>query len=185
MPELPEVEATRRSFAQAIQGARIEAVVLGKPLRWPLGCDPMSLVGQHVTGLRRRGKYLLADMSRGLLLLHLGMSGSLLFGRELPAAGVHDHFELWTSHGTLRLHDPRRFGAVVFAVALVAFAAQASVALAVAMGVLGVLGVLLLGIYQAALTGIYSAVLYRYAVSHETPPAFRHLQLGQAFAPKA
>ena len=77
------------------------------------------------------------------------------------------------------------FGAVVFAVALVAFAAQASVALAVAMGVLGVLGVLLLGIYQAALTGIYSAVLYRYAVSHETPPAFRHLQLGQAFAPKA
>lgn len=115
MPELPEVEATRRSFAQAIQGARIEAVELGKPLRWPLGCDPMSLVGQHVTGLRRRGKYLLADMSRGLLLLHLGMSGSLLFGRELPAAGVHDHFELWTSHGTLRLHDPRRFGAVVFA----------------------------------------------------------------------
>ena len=77
------------------------------------------------------------------------------------------------------------FGAIVFAVAMVAFAAQASVALAVVVAVFGVLAVLLLGIYQAALTGIYSAVLYRYAVSHETPPAFRHVQLEQAFVPKA
>ncbi|MBT9511636.1 MAG: bifunctional DNA-formamidopyrimidine glycosylase/DNA-(apurinic or apyrimidinic site) lyase [Acidovorax sp.] len=115
MPELPEVEVTRRSFADAIAGARIDSVVLGKPLRWPLGCDPLSLVGQEVLGLRRRGKYLLADTSQGLLLLHLGMSGSLRFGHGLPPAGPHDHFDLGTSHGTLRLHDPRRFGAVVFA----------------------------------------------------------------------
>ena len=114
MPELPEVEVTRRSFAQAIAGARIEAVMLGKPLRWPLGCDPVVLVGQQVTEMRRRGKYLLADTSRGLLLLHLGMSGSLRFSRGLPPAGIHDHFDLVTSQGTLRLHDPRRFGAVIY-----------------------------------------------------------------------
>lgn len=115
MPELPEVEVTRRSFADAIAGARIEAVVMGKPLRWPLGCDPQTLMGQQVVGLRRRGKYLLLDMTQGLLLLHLGMSGSLRFASGMPQAGVHDHFDLVTDKGTLRLHDPRRFGAVVYA----------------------------------------------------------------------
>src|SRR6218665_1365964 len=115
MPELPEVEVTRRSFADAITGARIQAVALGKPLRWPLGCEPMSLVGRQVLGLRRRGKYLLADTSGGLLLLHLGMSGSLRLSHGLPPAGVHDHFDLVTDRGTLRRHDPRRFGAVVYA----------------------------------------------------------------------
>ena len=115
MPELPEVEVTRRSFANAITGARIEAVVMGKPLRWPLGCDPQLLVGQQVVGLRRRGKYLLLDMEQGLLLLHLGMSGSLRFAADMQQAGPHDHFDLVTNRGTLRLHDPRRFGAVVYA----------------------------------------------------------------------
>ena len=115
MPELPEVEVTRRSFANAITGARIEAMVMGKPLRWPLGCDPQLLVGQQVVGLRRRGKYLLLDMEQGLLLLHLGMSGSLRFATDMPEAGPHDHFDLVTDRGTLRLHDPRRFGAVVYA----------------------------------------------------------------------
>lgn len=114
MPELPEVEVTRRSFAAAITGASVEGITLGKPLRWPLGCDPQVLVGQQVLGLRRRGKYLLADTSQGLLLLHLGMSGSLRFSHGLPPPGVHDHFNMLTSHGTLRLHDPRRFGAVVY-----------------------------------------------------------------------
>jgi formamidopyrimidine-DNA glycosylase len=115
MPELPEVEVTRRSFAQAIAGARIESVCVGKPLRWPLGCDPQSLVGKKVVALRRRGKYLLLDLDSGLLLLHLGMSGSLRFSRDLPPPGGHDHFDILTSEGTLRLHDPRRFGAVVYA----------------------------------------------------------------------
>lgn len=116
MPELPEVEATRRSFADAIAGARILSVSLGKPLRWPLGCAPQDLVGRRVLQVRRRGKYLLLELSQGLLLLHLGMSGSLRFAPQapgLPAAGAHDHFDLVTSQGTLRLHDPRRFGAVV------------------------------------------------------------------------
>ena len=115
MPELPEVEVTRRSFAERIAGARIEAVRLGKPLRWPLGVAPATLVGRTVLAVRRRGKYLLLDLDRGLLLLHLGMSGSLRFDREMPASGLHDHFDLVTSRGVMRLNDPRRFGAVVFA----------------------------------------------------------------------
>ena len=115
MPELPEVEVTRLSFADRIAGARIEAVAMGKPLRWPLGCNPQQLVGQQVLGVRRRGKYLLVDMSHGLLLIHLGMSGSVSFGRGLPEPGKHDHFNMVTSLGTLRLNDPRRFGAVVHA----------------------------------------------------------------------
>ncbi|MGH8830304.1 MAG: bifunctional DNA-formamidopyrimidine glycosylase/DNA-(apurinic or apyrimidinic site) lyase [Polaromonas sp.] len=115
MPELPEVEVTRLSFAARIAGARIEAVHMGKPLRWPLGCGPQQLVGQQVLAVRRRGKYLLVDLSNGLLLVHLGMSGSVSFGVGLSAPGKHDHFEMLTSLGTLRLHDPRRFGAVVYA----------------------------------------------------------------------
>ncbi|MCD6663811.1 MAG: bifunctional DNA-formamidopyrimidine glycosylase/DNA-(apurinic or apyrimidinic site) lyase [Comamonas sp.] len=114
MPELPEVEVTRRGFADAIAFARITKVVLGKPLRWPLGVAPHALVGLRVLKVRRRGKYLLLDLSRGLLLIHLGMSGSLRFAPLLPAMGVHDHFEMQTDLGVLRLHDPRRFGAVVW-----------------------------------------------------------------------
>ncbi|GBU15584.1 formamidopyrimidine-DNA glycosylase [Polaromonas sp.] len=115
MPELPEVEVTRLSLVQRIVGARIQRVSLGKALRWPLGCAPQQLQGQSVLDLRRRGKYLLFDLSEGLLLMHLGMSGSVSFGAGLAPPGKHDHFELLTSLGTLRLHDPRRFGAVVYA----------------------------------------------------------------------
>ena len=115
MPELPEVEVTRLSLAGRIASARIDAVVVGKPLRWPLGCEPHQLIGQHVLAVRRRGKYLLLDLSNGLLLMHLGMSGSVSFALDLPGPGKHDHFDLVTSLGTLRLHDPRRFGAVVYA----------------------------------------------------------------------
>lgn len=115
MPELPEVEVTRQSFAARIAGATILSAWLGKPLRWPLGCPAAELQDRSVLQVRRRGKYLLLDLSQGLLLIHLGMSGSLVFSDHLPERGPHDHFELETSHGSLRLHDPRRFGAVVFA----------------------------------------------------------------------
>lgn len=115
MPELPEVEVTRRSFASRIAGARILGAELGKPLRWPLGCEPAALAGRRVVGVDRRGKYLLLRMDEGMLLLHLGMSGSLAFAEQLADKGPHDHFELRTSQGILRLHDPRRFGAVVWA----------------------------------------------------------------------
>jgi formamidopyrimidine-DNA glycosylase len=115
MPELPEVEVTRLSFADRIAGARIVGVHLGKPLRWPLGVLPQQLMGCTVRAVRRRGKYLLLDLDEGLLLMHLGMSGSLSFAGQMPPRGVHDHFELVTTRGTLRLNDPRRFGAVVYA----------------------------------------------------------------------
>ncbi|PIM53560.1 formamidopyrimidine-DNA glycosylase [Roseateles chitinivorans] len=126
MPELPEVEVTRRSFAPAIAGARVLDVRLGKPLRWPLGVAAERLVGRRVGEAQRRGKYiwlpLVATAEQpghpeevgGGLLLHLGMSGSLAFREQPPAAGPHDHFELVTDRGVLRLTDPRRFGAVVW-----------------------------------------------------------------------
>ncbi len=121
MPELPEVEVTRLSFADRIAGAHILSLEMGKPLRWPLGIDPDELTGRTVVAVRRRGKYLLLDLSKddqsphGLLLLHLGMSGSLNFAHNMTAPGKHDHFTMTTSRGVLRLHDPRRFGAVVYA----------------------------------------------------------------------
>ena len=114
MPELPEVEVTRHSFAERIRGAHIRAVRLGKPLRWPLGCEPESLVAQAVGEVSRRGKYLWLEVERGGLLLHLGMSGSLAFNAVQPTPGPHVHFDLVTTQGTLRLTDPRRFGAVVW-----------------------------------------------------------------------
>jgi formamidopyrimidine-DNA glycosylase len=127
MPELPEVEVTRLSFASRIAGARVMDVHVGKPLRWPFGIGQSggaseavdALAGATVQGVRRRGKYLLIDTLKdakpGLIIVHLGMSGSLLFSPRLPAAGKHDHFSLVTSQGELRLNDPRRFGAVIFA----------------------------------------------------------------------
>ncbi len=115
MPELPEVEVTRRSFALKIEGARVRSVRLGQPLRWPLGCNGEDLIGRRIASVRRRGKYLLLDFEQGMLLIHLGMSGSLRFMNSLPPAGKHDHFDLVTTQGVLRLHDPRRFGAVVYA----------------------------------------------------------------------
>ena len=88
MPELPEVEVTRRSFAQRIAGARVTAVRLGKPLRWPMGRAPGDLVGLTVGEVTRRGKYLWLPLAPGGLLLHLGMSGSLAFADSMapPAA---------------------------------------------------------------------------------------------------
>lgn len=115
MPELPEVEVTRRSLVAPIRGARILALRLGAKLRWPLGVPERTLQGRRVMDVGRRGKYLLLQLDKGVLLVHLGMSGSLVFGRTLPPPGVHDHADLVTDRGALRLHDPRRFGAVVWA----------------------------------------------------------------------
>lgn len=123
MPELPEVEVTRLSVA-GVTGARVLALRLGKPLRWPLGCEPgESVVGRTVGEIQRRGKYLwLPLLSHGQpdggLLWHLGMSGSLSWLAQAPPAGLHDHADLHTDRGTLRLTDPRRFGAVVWSAAL-------------------------------------------------------------------
>jgi formamidopyrimidine-DNA glycosylase len=125
MPELPEVEVTRQGLEPALLGARLTGLRLGKPLRWPLNIDPQTLVGLRIKALERRGKYLLLRLSQtaaapntaGVLIVHLGMSGSL---RWTPAAQVpaplspHEHVEWLTDRGMLRLRDPRRFGAVLW-----------------------------------------------------------------------
>lgn len=115
MPELPEVEVTRQGLAPAVVGQRIDVLRLGKPLRWPLGVLPDELVGRRVVALRRRGKYILMDLDRGLLLWHLGMSGRLDVGVDLPPVGRHDHVILCLGRLQVRLHDPRRFGALIYA----------------------------------------------------------------------
>jgi len=123
MPELPEVEVTRRGFAQPLSGARVLSARLGKPLRWPLGRPAADLAGARLGEAQRRGKYIWlplaqADGDEGGLLMHLGMSGSLALLGAPPPAGPHDHFDLVTDRGTLRLNDPRRFGAVVWSPSL-------------------------------------------------------------------
>jgi len=123
MPELPEVEVTRRSIASRLRGARVLSVRCGKPLRWPLGCAPQALVGSRLGEAARRGKYLWLPLQRdaaepagldGGLLLHLGMSGSLALHDAAAEPGPHAHFDLDTTQGLLRLTDPRRFGAVLW-----------------------------------------------------------------------
>ncbi len=126
MPELPEVEVTRRGIAGPLFGARVLSARLGKPLRWPLGRAPATLAGCTVGEVSRRGKYLWLPLAAppgpyspaGGLLLHLGMSGTLGWWPLPGAPGPHDHFDLVTDRGTLRLNDPRRFGAVLWSAAL-------------------------------------------------------------------
>lgn len=113
MPELPEVETTRRGVAPLLASRRLEAVsVRDARLRWPVAL-PDDLVGQVLEDVDRRAKYLLFRFERGTLILHLGMSGSL---RVLPAEAPHlkhDHVVFHFQGGlTLRFHDPRRFGSI-------------------------------------------------------------------------
>jgi len=113
MPELPEVETTLRGIAPHLNGRRISGLtVRQRQLRYPIAAGTEeALAGQRIRGLRRRGKYLLLDLERGGLLIHLGMSGSLRILPAETAAGPHDHLDLrLEDHRCLRLHDPRRFG---------------------------------------------------------------------------
>ena len=115
MPELPEVETTRRGLEPHIVGRRIVAFTVHEPrLRWRIAGDlPPLLAGQRVGAIARRAKYLLIALESGTLLIHLGMSGSL---RILPADTprlAHDHYDLLLDSGqTLRFNDPRRFGSL-------------------------------------------------------------------------
>ena len=122
MPELPEVETTRRGLAPHVEGRVVAGVVLRRPdLRWPIPPEVQALLpGQRIDAIRRRAKYLLFDTQAGSALLHLGMSGSL---RVLPASTpveAHDHVDLvLADHGRtrgriLRFHDPRRFGCLLW-----------------------------------------------------------------------
>lgn len=120
MPELPEVEVTRRGLLP-IEGALIEQVTIRHHgLRWPIPQDlPGHLQGRRILKLTRRAKYILAEIGtsevEGVLLLHLGMSGRLcLLERDFPAE-KHDHFDIRFADGrVIRLRDPRRFGAVLW-----------------------------------------------------------------------
>jgi formamidopyrimidine-DNA glycosylase len=118
MPELPEVETTRRGIAPHILGARIDAVrVRQDKLRWPVPATRIrqALVGHCIDAVDRRGKYLLLIADTGTLIIHLGMSGSLHMVAADTPAGKHDHVDVVFAHGQcLRLHDPRRFGAVLW-----------------------------------------------------------------------
>jgi formamidopyrimidine-DNA glycosylase len=115
MPELPEVETTRRGIEPHITGRTITRLTVhDRRLRWPVARTlPAWVQGQSITAVQRRAKYLLLKLERGWLMLHLGMSGSL---RVLPvntALEAHDHFDIEMDSGwTLRFNDPRRFGSL-------------------------------------------------------------------------
>jgi len=115
MPELPEVEVTRRGLATRLEGRVISAVaVRDARLRWPISRAVRDIAGRTVRAVRRRGKYLLLDCGDGHLILHLGMSGSLRVVPPDTPAQKHDHFDLALGDRLLRLRDPRRFGAVLW-----------------------------------------------------------------------
>ncbi len=117
MPELPEVETTRRGLEPHLVGRRIrDVVVRNRNLRWPVPLDlRRRLQGERVLAIRRRGKYLLFDCGQGHLLVHLGMSGRLtIVGDEAPVR-IHDHVDLmFEGEQRLRLTDPRRFGTMLW-----------------------------------------------------------------------
>lgn len=117
MPELPEVETTRLGLLPLLNQSVSQVTIRNGSLRWPIPSDlPNILVGQTLQALTRRAKYILAHFEHGVLLLHLGMSGRicLLAQNELPQK--HDHFDICFANGqVLRLRDPRRFGAVLWA----------------------------------------------------------------------
>ena len=117
MPELPEVETVRRGLEPVLAGRRIVRAELRRPdLRWPFPPGlAQRLTGATVTGLRRRSKYLLADLEGDeTLIVHLGMSGSLRVVAADEAPGAHDHLDFVFGERALRLHDPRRFGLVLW-----------------------------------------------------------------------
>jgi formamidopyrimidine-DNA glycosylase len=117
MPELPEVEVTRRGLAPHVEGRRVDALVIyDRRLRWPVPRSlPRAIVGRTIERLDRRSKYLLFRVGDDTMLVHLGMTGSLRAFARPPARGTHDHFDLKLDSGmTLRYHDPRRFGALLW-----------------------------------------------------------------------
>ena len=114
MPELPEVETTRRGIAPHLVGRSVTGVVVrDHRLRWPVPPGlARHLVGQPLQAVERRAKYLLLRFPAGTVLLHLGMSGSLRIVRAATPADAHDHVDLVFGAQALRLRDPRRFGSI-------------------------------------------------------------------------
>jgi formamidopyrimidine-DNA glycosylase len=116
MPELPEVEITRRGIAPYVEGRTVTAVVVrDRRLRWPVPRDlARQLSGRTLQRVLRRGKYLLLDFGAGWLIVHLGMSGSLRVTEPDAKLKPHEHIDLVFGRVALRLRDPRRFGAVLW-----------------------------------------------------------------------
>lgn len=116
MPELPEVEITRRGLLPDLAGKRVSALVVRQArLRYPVPPDlAQRMVGRVLAGVERRAKYLLFDFVDGVLLAHLGMSGSLRLVPTGAPPDKHDHVDIVFGSRALRLHDPRRFGALLW-----------------------------------------------------------------------
>ena len=117
MPELPEVETTRRGIEPHVVGRRIRSLAVHEPrLRWRVEAGlPARVAGQRVRATGRRAKYLLLELERGTLMLHLGMSGSLRVLAADAPRGKHDHVDLVLDSGqALRFNDPRCFGSLVY-----------------------------------------------------------------------
>jgi formamidopyrimidine-DNA glycosylase len=117
MPELPEVETTRRGVAPHVERHKVTAVrIYDRRLRWPVPRDlPHRLVGRTIDRVDRRSKYLLFRLGTDTLIVHLGMSGSLRVFTERPPKQAHDHLELEFDNGVvMRYRDPRRFGAMLW-----------------------------------------------------------------------
>ncbi len=117
MPELPEVETTRRGLQPRLAGQRIAtAIVRNRALRCPVPRNLARLVSNEtVLGIGRRGKYLLFDCGKGTLIVHLGMSGRLWLVDAATKPEIHDHVDLVMADGAVvRLRDPRRFGLVLW-----------------------------------------------------------------------
>ena len=116
MPELPEVETTRRGIAPHLVGHRVTRLEVHEPrLRWPVPDTARGLENAIVSSVTRRAKYLLVTVPAGTAILHLGMSGSLRICTDGEARRKHDHVEMTlSSGGTLRFHDPRRFGCLLW-----------------------------------------------------------------------
>ena len=117
MPELPEVETVCRGLAPHLENRILRgAQVRESRLRWPIPADLDNVIrGQRIHQLTRRGKYLLAQLDRGSLIMHLGMSGSLRLTSAKVAPEKHDHLDLLLDDDiVLRYRDPRRFGALLW-----------------------------------------------------------------------
>jgi len=115
MPELPEVETSRRGIEPHIRKMRITKVTIRKrKLRWPISyVIDQNLPGQKVLSVTRRAKYLLINFKAGSIMLHLGMTGSVSIVENSTPAGIHDHVDIdFDSGKTLRFRDPRRFGSL-------------------------------------------------------------------------
>lgn len=116
MPELPEVETTRRGIAPYLESSTIQAIHVHEPrLRWPVSEQLINFQAQAVQKVERRGKYILLEFEDGAIIAHLGMSGSLRLVESNTARKKHDHIEFILSSGkVLRFNDPRRFGCMLW-----------------------------------------------------------------------